>query len=104
MGYGDINKNRKKIIMNHLNRNSSCSCGSKKKYKNCCGKDNIHNSWYSKFTNILLPLLIVVGVGIVTSKIVMSDKELEQVWCENCQTYHSKAVANDEQNQSQQES
>ena len=82
--------------MNDLNRNSPCSCGSKKKYKNCCGKGKLNKNWYSSFINILLPLLIIICIGVVTSKVLMSDKDLEQVWCDNCQTYHSKAVAKDE--------
>jgi len=87
--------------MNDLNRNSPCSCGSGKKYKNCCAKNkfSINSNWSSKFIALLLPLFIIIAIGVFMVRIAVSDKELEQVWCENCQTYHSKAVAKNEESE-----
>ena len=72
--------------MNDLNRNSPCSCGSGKKHKNCCAKNrfSINSNWSSKFIALLLPLFLITAIGVFISRIAVSDKELEQIWCENC--------------------
>ena len=80
-----------------VNRNEPCSCGSSKKYKNCCGKDVESNS--SNKLKSLLVAGVIAFFGIAVYGVVeyyQSDKpEMERYKCDNpaCGQWHYRPVS-----------
>ena len=79
-------------------RNELCNCGSDKKYKNCCGKQNTDDARFSPTTLIPIALVIVLGITVFAIiKFTLSEQdELEPYKCgdPNCDTWHYRKVSN----------
>ena len=75
-----------------ISRNTVCPCGSKKKFKNCCGEIQNKKAFYKNKSHLLFLIigLLCFGLTIATimRKPLTNPEETEKTWCENCQTYH----------------
>ena len=88
-----------------INRNDACSCGSKKKYKHCCGSGNISSNGEK---NQLVRGLILTAMLLVTSLAIYSvvefyqeDRpEMEAYTCDNpnCGKIHYRPVSSPTEN------
>ena len=86
-----------------INRNASCSCGSKKKYKHCCESNSLGNE-----KNRLVQSLIVSAILLITALTLYSvvefyqeDRpEMEAYKCDNpnCGKIHYRPVASPAEN------
>ena len=82
-----------------LNRNEPCSCGSNKKYKNCCGKDNnADSSLFSQKTfSAIIAAILLGAVAWAVIEFYQEDRpEMEAYKCDNpnCNQWHYRPKTN----------
>ena len=66
------------------NRNELCSCGSKKKYKNCCMLET-NNSFFKKNKVTLFVVAFILSFAYFFSNKIMNSEET--VYCYECKGY-----------------
>ena len=72
------------------NRNEICECGSGKKYKNCCMREN-GNSFIKKYgTKIVVATFFFFFIYMFSDKIMNSE---ETVYCYECKRYFPESQA-----------
>ena len=84
-----------------VGRNDDCYCGSKVKFKNCCGKDDDSNiSFFQKQKSLFTKLIVVFFIGIIAlffKKFLSEDRiEMEFYKCDNpaCDQWHQRPKSN----------
>ena len=72
------------------NRNEICECGSGKKYKNCCMREN-GNSFIKKYgTKIVVATFFFFFIYMFSDKIMNSE---DTVYCYECKSYFPESQA-----------
>ena len=81
-----------------VNRNEPCSCGSNKKYKHCCGRDNTTpgSSRFKLF--IIIGIITFLGFAVygVVEYYQADHPEMEAYKCDNpnCNQWHYRPIPN----------
>jgi SEC-C motif len=79
------------ILRMKIGRNEPCSCGSGKKYKQCCEKKTIEKSdRFTKWAAIVFGGLLLIGVLVMASSMVNNDAPANagRVWSPEHQHWH----------------
>lgn len=73
-------------------RNAPCSCGSGKKFKNCCGREKVQRSFWHFKSNIIMVVLGLLFFGVMIYGYVDYLKtdpvDSSQQYCPDCGKYH----------------
>ena len=81
-----------------INRNDACLCGSKKKYKNCCGSKSSGNESNQLVRSLILSAILLIAVFFYISPVIEfyqeDQPEMETYECDNpnCGKVHSRKV------------
>ena len=75
-----------------MKRNETCSCGSGKKFKNCCKNTNSSFSNTKRMYKYFL-FIVIACIAITASWSIFNKQTVEipegHVWCSNCARYHA---------------